>query len=136
MSTITSDIIRDIINQVISESDIADCPTCAKNSLSPFSYDVANDLVSFGASRVGVVAPTCPPKYEMAKWIDHTQLKPDTTREQIEKICAEAKEFSFASVCINPTWVNLCFKLLRGTDVRVCTVIGFPLGATLPEVKA
>jgi len=136
MSSITSDIIRDIINQVISESDFAECPTCARNSLTPFSYDAANDLVSFGASRVGVVAPTCPPKHEMTKYIDHTQLKPDTTQEQIEKICAEAKEFSFASVCVNPTWVNLCYKLLRGTDVKVCTVIGFPLGATLPEVKA
>ena len=83
MSSITSDIIRDIINQVITESDIAECPTCAKNNLSPFSYDAANDLVSFGASRVGVVSPTCPPKYEMAKWIDHTQLKPDTTQQQI-----------------------------------------------------
>jgi deoxyribose-phosphate aldolase len=136
MSSITSDIIRDIINQVISESHIDECPTCAKNSLSPFSYDQANDLVSFGASRVGVVSPTCPPKYEMAKWIDHTLLKPDATQEQVEKICAEAKEYSFASVCINPTWVSLCYKLLRGTDVKVCTVIGFPLGSTLPEVKA
>jgi deoxyribose-phosphate aldolase len=136
MSSITSDIIRDIINQVITESDIADCPTCAKNNLLPFSYDAANDLVSFGASRVGVVSPTCPPKYEMAKWIDHTLLKPDATQQQIEKICAEAREYAFASVCVNPTWVNLCYKLLRGTDVKVCTVIGFPLGATLPEVKA
>jgi len=136
MSSITSDIIRDIINQVISESDIAECPTCARNTLSPFSYDAANDLVSFGASRVGVVSPTCPPKYEMAKWIDHTLLKPDATRQQVEKICSEAKEHQFASVCINPTWVSLCYKLLRGSNVKVCTVLGFPLGATLPEIKA
>jgi deoxyribose-phosphate aldolase len=115
---------------------MGECPTCAKNNISPFSYDAANDLVSFGASRVGVVSPTCPPKYEMARWIDHTLLKPDATREDIEKICAEAKEYTFASVCINPTWVNTCYRLLRGTDVKVCTVIGFPLGATLPEVKA
>ena len=136
MSSITSDIIRDIINEVISESDIAECPTCARKSLAPFSYDAANDLVSFGASRVGVVSPTCPPKYEMAKWIDHTLLKPDATQEQVEKICSEAKEYQFASVCINPTWVSLCYKLLRASNVKVCTVIGFPLGATLPEVKA
>lgn len=136
MSIITPDIIDDIINQVIAESSIAECPACAKNHLRPFSYDAANDLVSFGASRVGVVAPSCPPKYEMARWIDHTLLKPDVTRDEIEHICAEAKEHSFASVCINPTWVNHSYKLLRGTDVNVCTVIGFPLGATLPEVKA
>lgn len=136
MSTITSDIIDDIISQVIAESNLAECPTCAQNHVRPFSYDAANDLVSFGASRVGVVAPSCPPKYEMARWIDHTILKPDTTLEQIEKICEEAREHKFASVCINPTWVSTCYKLLRGSDVKVCTVIGFPLGATLPEVKA
>ena len=136
MSSITPDIISEIINQVITESDIGECPTCAKNHQHPFTYDAANDLVSFGASRVGVVAPSCPPKYEMARWIDHTLLKPDATQEQVEKICEEAKEYSFASVCINPTWVSLCYKLLRGTNVKVCTVIGFPLGATLPEIKA
>lgn len=136
MSSITPDIISEIINQVITKSDIGECPTCAKNHQHPFTYDAANDLVSFGASRVGVVAPSCPPKYEMARWIDHTLLKPDATQEQVEKICDEAREFSFASVCINPTWVSLCYKLLRGTNVKVCTVIGFPLGATLPEVKA
>ncbi len=136
MSTITTDIIDNIISQVIADSSITECPTCSKNHLRPFSYDAANDLVSFGASRVGVVAPSCPPKYEMARWIDHTLLKPDVTRDEIEHICAEAKEHTFASVCINPTWVNHSYKLLRGTDVKVCTVIGFPLGATLPEVKA
>jgi deoxyribose-phosphate aldolase len=136
MSTITSEIIDNIIEQVIAESNLIECPTCSKSHTRPFSYDAANDLVSFGASRVGVVAPSCPPKLEMARWIDHTQLKPDTTQEQIENICAEAREHNFASVCLNPTWVSLAHKLLRGTDVKVCTVIGFPLGATLPEVKA
>lgn len=136
MSKITSDIIDNIISQVIADSNIGECPTCAKSNMRPFSYDAANDLVSFGASRVGVVAPSCPPKYEMARWIDHTLLKPDVTRQEIEHICAEAKEHTFASVCVNPTWVSLSHKLLRNTEVKVCTVIGFPLGATLPEVKA
>jgi len=71
-----------------------------------------------------------------AKLIDHTVLKPETTKEQIEKLCAEAKEFKFASVCVNPTWVKLCASLLKGTEVKVCTVIGFPLGANTEEVKA
>lgn len=136
MSTITSEIIDNIIGQVISESQFEECPTCSKSHTRKFSYEAANDLVSFGASRVGVVSPTCPPKHEMTKYIDHTILKPDVTQSQIEKTCAEAKEFSFASVCVNPTWVSLAYKLLRGTDVKVCTVIGFPLGASLPEVKA
>ncbi len=70
------------------------------------------------------------------KLIDHTVLKPETTKAQIETLCHEAKAHHFASVCVNPTWVSLCADLLKGTDVKVCTVIGFPLGATLKEVKA
>ncbi|WP_394580003.1 deoxyribose-phosphate aldolase [Cytobacillus firmus] len=72
----------------------------------------------------------------VAKMIDHTLLKADATKGQIEKICAEAKEYNFASVCVNPTWVKLSSNLLNGTEVKVCTVIGFPLGASTPETKA
>ncbi|MGM0777039.1 MAG: deoxyribose-phosphate aldolase [Bacillota bacterium] len=72
----------------------------------------------------------------VAKMIDHTLLKADATKDQIEKICAEAKEYNFASVCVNPTWVKLSSDLLNGTEVKVCTVIGFPLGASTPETKA
>jgi deoxyribose-phosphate aldolase len=73
---------------------------------------------------------------DIARMIDHTLLKPDATREQIEKLCAEARQIGFASVCVNATWVPLCAHLLAGTDVAVCTVVGFPLGATLSQVKA
>lgn len=73
---------------------------------------------------------------EIAKYIDHTLLKPEATKEQVEKLCAEAKQYNFASVCVNPTWVKLASELLEGTDVEVCTVIGFPLGANTPETKA
>ncbi|MGR9049317.1 deoxyribose-phosphate aldolase [Halobacillus faecis] len=72
----------------------------------------------------------------LAKMIDHTQLKPDTPKDKITQICKEAKEQSFASVCVNPHWVSYCAELLEGTDVKVCTVIGFPLGATTKETKA
>ncbi len=72
----------------------------------------------------------------VARMIDHTLLKADTKKDQIEKICAEAKEYNFASVCVNPTWVKLSSELLKGTEVKVCTVIGFPLGASTPETKA
>ncbi len=70
-----------------------------------------------------------------AKFIDHTILKPEATEEQVIKLCKEAKEFGFASVCVNPYYVPLCTKLLINTDVKVCTVIGFPLGANTSEVK-
>ncbi|MFD2369727.1 deoxyribose-phosphate aldolase [Brevibacillus sp. GCM10020057] len=70
------------------------------------------------------------------KYIDHTLLKPEATADMIDKLCAEAKEHDFASVCVNPYWVKRSAQLLAGTDVKVCTVIGFPLGANTPEVKA
>ncbi len=73
---------------------------------------------------------------KLNKFIDHTLLKPEATQEQIMKIIAEAKEYDFASVCVNPTWVPLAAKELKRTDVKVCTVIGFPLGANTPAVKA
>ncbi|MEH7074096.1 deoxyribose-phosphate aldolase [Neobacillus drentensis] len=72
----------------------------------------------------------------IAAMIDHTLLKPEATREQIESLCQEAKEYKFASVCVNPTWVSTAKELLQGSEVMVCTVIGFPLGATTTETKA
>ncbi|MFC0298396.1 deoxyribose-phosphate aldolase [Geobacillus jurassicus] len=72
----------------------------------------------------------------IAKMIDHTLLKPEATEQQIVQLCAEAKQYGFAAVCVNPTWVKTAARELSGTDVRVCTVIGFPLGATTPETKA
>ncbi|MFG6148472.1 deoxyribose-phosphate aldolase [Halobacillus sp. B23F22_1] len=71
----------------------------------------------------------------LAKFIDHTQLKPDTSKEKIEQVCKEARENNFMSVCVNPHWVSICKELLEGTDVKVCTVIGFPLGATTTDTK-
>ncbi|WP_430494395.1 deoxyribose-phosphate aldolase [Rossellomorea marisflavi] len=73
---------------------------------------------------------------QIANMIDHTLLKPEATKEQVEILCQEAKEYTFASVCVNPTWVAYAHELLEGTQVKVCTVIGFPLGASTPEVKA
>lgn len=69
------------------------------------------------------------------KMIDHTLLKPEATREMIEKLCQEAKEYDFKSVCVNPYWVSTAYDLLRDSDVLVCTVIGFPLGASTKETK-
>lgn len=71
-----------------------------------------------------------------AAMIDHTLLKADATRDQVAKICEEAKQYVFASVCVNPTWVKYSAELLAGTEVKVCTVIGFPLGASTSAVKA
>ncbi|MGJ7921422.1 deoxyribose-phosphate aldolase [Neobacillus sp. LXY-4] len=72
----------------------------------------------------------------VASMIDHTLLKADAKKEQIEVLCKEAREFTFASVCVNPTWVSYASQLLKDSPVKVCTVIGFPLGANTPETKA
>ncbi|MCQ8259983.1 deoxyribose-phosphate aldolase [Streptococcus suis] len=73
---------------------------------------------------------------KLNKYIDHTILKPETSKEQVAQILAEAKEYDFASVCVNPTWVTYAAQELKDSDVKVCTVIGFPLGANTPAVKA
>ena len=70
------------------------------------------------------------------KFIDHTVLKANATKDDITKLCEEAKQYDFASVCVNPTWVNYCAEYLKDSDVKVCTVIGFPLGANTSTVKA
>jgi deoxyribose-phosphate aldolase len=73
---------------------------------------------------------------DLAKYIDHTLLRPDVTGDEIDVLSDEAMEYGFASVCINPTWVKRAAERLRGSDVKVCTVIGFPLGATTSSIKA
>ncbi|HEY3128186.1 MAG TPA: deoxyribose-phosphate aldolase [Acidobacteriota bacterium] len=73
---------------------------------------------------------------ELAPYIDHTLLKPEATEKQIVKLCEEALQFGFASVCVNPTWVSRAYQILKGSRVAVCSVVGFPLGATTPDVKS
>jgi deoxyribose-phosphate aldolase len=96
--------------------------------------DLMRPLAERGVARFGLEASR--PHAEIASLIDHTLLKPEATDEQIRKLCAEAAEFRFAAVCIQPTWVRLASRLLQGTKVAVCTVAGFPLGANTAEVKA
>jgi len=98
--------------------------------------EAARQVIAAGASRVGSGLGIGAVSQDLAGMIDHTLLKPEATRTQIEQLCTEARQFQFASVCVNPAWVRLCARLLAGSPVLVCTVVGFPLGATLPEVKA
>jgi deoxyribose-phosphate aldolase len=99
-------------------------------------FDRTGQVVEAGAERLSSTLGVIPENAELAKMIDHTLLKPDATQDQVAQLCFEARKYGFASVCINPTWVELSAKLLEGSSVKVCTVIGFPLGATAPEVKA
>src|SRR5947209_13623445 len=93
-------------------------------------------IVDAGAARIGLVLGEAASARDWASLIDHTLLKPEATDEDIRKLCEEAARYHFASVCINPTWVRAAACNLRGSGVPVCTVIGFPLGATLSDVKA
>jgi len=99
-------------------------------------FDNAGHVVSAGAERLTSTVGVIPEDRSLAGMIDHTLLKPDATSDKVAQLCFEAKKYHFASVCVNPTHVKLCADLLKDSDVKVCTVIGFPLGATSPEVKA
>lgn len=96
----------------------------------------AREVVSAGACRLGVCGPDPARLGDLASHIDHTLLRPDAAAADIDKLCAEALENSFASVCVNGTWVRRCAEILMGSRVLVCSVIGFPLGAGASEVKA
>ena len=93
-------------------------------------------IVDAGAERIGIVLGETATAHDWASLIDHTLLKPEATESDIKKLCDEAAQFGFASVCVNPSWVKKAADFLKGSGVPVCTVIGFPLGATLPDVKA
>ncbi|MBD0372384.1 MAG: deoxyribose-phosphate aldolase [Pyrinomonadaceae bacterium] len=93
-------------------------------------------IVDAGAARIGLVLGQTASARDWASLIDHTLLKPEATEDDIRRLCEEAARFHFASVCVNPTWVRASACHLRGSGVPVCTVIGFPLGATMPDVKA
>jgi deoxyribose-phosphate aldolase len=93
-------------------------------------------IVDAGAARIGLILGQTGSARDWASLVDHTLLKPEATDEDIRKLCHEAADYHFASVCVNPTWVRAASCNLRGTGIPVCTVIGFPLGATLADVKA
>lgn len=114
---------------------LSPCPWCAQVCGGRCAAEVGH-LVKMGASRVSALAPDASIGRSIASMIDHTLLKPNAVYDEIHKICDEAKQFGFASVCINPALVLMASRFLAGSPVRVCTVVGFPLGATLPEVKA
>jgi deoxyribose-phosphate aldolase len=122
-------LVEQITDLVLSKiGDDAYCPTFCR-------ADVER-IVDAGASRIGIVLGETATAHDWASLIDHTLLKPEATESDIKKLCNEAIQFGFASVCVNPSWVKKASEFLSGSSVPVCTVIGFPLGATLSDVKA
>ncbi|HYL46302.1 MAG TPA: deoxyribose-phosphate aldolase [Candidatus Limnocylindrales bacterium] len=116
------------------EIDELVCPGCNQWCAEKCSKKTRK-VVEAGAARISAGAEIGPIEADIARLIDHTLLKPEATRDDIRKLCLEALKFGFASVCINPWNVSQAAEILRGSEVRVCTVVGFPLGANLPQVK-
>ncbi len=100
------------------------------------SSEKVRSVIAIGAARVSYVGNGADVPGDLAGFIDHTLLRPDATAAEIDRMCDEAMEYGFASVCINPTWARRVAERLRGSQVLTCCVVGFPLGATTPEVKA
>lgn len=131
-----ADLVQSIVRAVLAQLQVREEPPCACHSAGGGCCpDRFGRYVGHGAERFGLRAGIAYPR-EIARLIDHTLLKPDATRAQIEALCGEAREHGFATVCVNPAWVGTCAQLLAGSDTRVCTVVGFPLGATTADVKA
>ena len=117
-------ITREVIAAMAADSDICDNP------------EAVRQVVANGADRVAFHGVASDVPLDFARYIDHTLLKPEATEAEIDRLADEAREFGFASVCVNPTWVKRSAERLRGSDVKTCAVIGFPLGANTPEIKA
>jgi deoxyribose-phosphate aldolase len=111
------------------------CDTCESSCAASCSTKV-RQVVAGGAERIEYNGPGGDVPLDLAGYIDHTLLKPDASEAEIDKICDEAAQHHFASVCVNPVWVRHASQRLRDTDVAVASVVGFPLGATPADVKA
>jgi deoxyribose-phosphate aldolase len=138
----SNSIIDKVVNQVLTEKALHDF-YCVGDTCKGWERNVVDQptavktIISNGAERIsagkGIGAEL--KDISLARMIDHTMLKPEATPDEITTLCDEAKQYNFASVCINPSYVPLCYNLLKGTNVKVCTVIGFPLGATTTATK-
>ncbi len=117
-------ITREVLAAIAEDSDICSNPEAVRR------------VVANGADRVAFHGAAAEVPLDLAKHIDHTLLKPEATAADIDMLADEAREFGFASVCVNPAWVKRAAERLRGSDVMTCAVIGFPFGANTPEIKA
>ena len=129
-------IIEQITHEVLVLVEDGQADADGVSALSAKNYvDRVGPVVSAGADRIASTLGVAPTDGSLRHMIDHTLLKPDATQDQIAQLCYEARKWGFASVCVNPSHVKLCSDLLKDSDVLVCTVVGFPLGATSTESK-
>lgn len=120
----------------LNDPAIASHPSEPAAPAGPDPVDHVRRVVDAGATRIAASVGHVPADDGLARYIDHTLLKPDATDAQIAQLCYEARKYNFAAVCVNPSKIRLCAQLLKDTPVKIATVVGFPLGATPPEVKA
>jgi deoxyribose-phosphate aldolase len=137
MNAEIENLVEQITDQVIARLNAAGNTVFGQDDCAPCSPHHIACALRAGASRIGLApGQSAGAAAEVAGYIDHTLLKPEATRAEIEKLCQEARTYNFASVCVNPVWVKECAFALYGSPVKVCTVVGFPLGASLGDVKA
>lgn len=130
------EITREVLLRLAQPEPAGPSCDCQDGSCAEHCTDKVGQVVQAGATRLSATLGTKPQDGAIARMIDHTLLKPDASQDQIAQLCYEARTYHFASVCVNPAHVRLSAQLLKGSDVAVCTVVGFPLGATPATVKA
>jgi deoxyribose-phosphate aldolase len=136
LERVIEQITRQVLILVQEDGDPGKNGSDAEPTMSPHNFVAqVKPVVDAGADRLASTLGVAPTDGQLSHMIDHTILKPEATQDQIAQLCFEARKHGFASVCVNPTNVKLCASLLQGTDVDVCTVVGFPLGATPTDVK-
>lgn len=137
----TTDALIDAVTRevlaVLAGRGTEDCsdPSC-QGACAAHCSDKVRGVVSTGAERISYSGNGADVPRDLARFIDHTLLRPDATAAEVDRLCEEARTFGFAAVCVNPTWVRRCAENLRGSNVRVASVVGFPFGAGTTEVKA
>ncbi|RME44291.1 MAG: deoxyribose-phosphate aldolase [Chloroflexi bacterium] len=125
---------REVLAALAGQSGDA-CLNCLGNCAAHCPNDVRT-VVAAGASRISYNGDGAAVPADLARYIDHTALKPETTPAQIDQLCEEAVQFGFAAVCVNPVWIRRAAGNLRGTGIGVASVVGFPLGANVSQIKA
>jgi deoxyribose-phosphate aldolase len=127
---------REVLARLSSDGSCACGDPSCRGACAARSSDTVRGVVSNGADRISYSGDGAEVPRDLARYIDHTLLRPDATAADIDTLCDEALAYGFAAVCVNPTWVRRCAGRLRGSGVRVASVIGFPFGAGTTEVKA
>jgi deoxyribose-phosphate aldolase len=135
LETVLSEIARQILEHGLGAVEEVGPWGCSSISVE-LCPDRVNEVLRAGACRIGVVGANPRSVDGLARYIDHTLLRPDATAAEVDTLCDEALQHRFASVCVNGSWVKRCSEILAGSGVAVCSVVGFPLGAMATEVKA